>query len=274
MLVQRIVTGLVGMLVTFFVVNQGGALFSAAVAVLAATAWHEYCGAFARFKLRPSYALGMLGIAFVLGCAHFGQWQDAAGVMTLTTLLVLSKAVLFSAQFSIRQACVSVCGVFYIALPFAHLILLRAMEGQALLGGALTLGCALVWTMFIGTWASDTFAFFVGSHFGKHKLCPKISPGKTKEGFAGAIAGTIALTTAFGAYLGWPLGHMAALGALIAVTGTIGDLVESSFKRLTGIKDSGSFLPGHGGAWDRFDSVLFTAPMVYYYVQLMRIFEQ
>lgn len=270
---QRIVTGLAGMLVTFFVVNQGGALFGAAVALLAAAAWHEYCRAFARFALRPSYAVGLLSIAFVLGCAQFGQWQDAAGVMTLAMMLVLGKAVLQSETFSIRQACVSIAGIFYIALPFAHLILLRALRDEAVLPGALTLGCALVWTMFIGTWASDTFAFFVGSRFGRNKLCPKISPGKTQEGFAGAVVGTIALTMAFGSYLGWPLGHMAALGALIAVTGTIGDLVESSFKRLTGIKDSGSFLPGHGGAWDRFDSVLFTAPTVYYYVQFARIFE-
>jgi phosphatidate cytidylyltransferase len=119
--------------------------------------------------------------------------------------------------------------------------------------------------MFIGTWASDSFAYFVGSALGRHKLCPSISPNKTIEGAVGAVVGTTLTIAALGSFFGWPLPLMAVLGALIAVIATLGDLVESVAKRETGIKDSGNIIPGHGGVWDRFDSVLFTAPLVYYF---------
>lgn len=123
----------------------------------------------------------------------------------------------------------------------------------------------MVWVMFIGTWASDSFAYFTGRAFGSHKLAPAISPNKTIEGFFGGLIGTIAVVVGLGWLLAMPLPQMAALGAAIAVLGTLGDLVESMMKRQTGIKDSGAIIPGHGGVWDRFDSVLFTAPLVYYY---------
>ena len=123
----------------------------------------------------------------------------------------------------------------------------------------------MVWIMFIGTWASDSFAYFAGCAFGSHKLAPAISPNKTIEGFFGGLIGTIAVIVGIGWLLAMPLPQMAGLGAAIAVLGTLGDLVESMMKRQTGIKDSGAIIPGHGGVWDRFDSVLFTAPLVYYY---------
>ena len=123
----------------------------------------------------------------------------------------------------------------------------------------------MVWVMFIGTWASDSFAHFAGRAFGSHKLAPAISPNKTIEGFFGGLIGTISVVVGLGWLLAMPLPQMAALGAAIAVLGTLGDLVESMMKRQTGIKDSGAIIPGHGGVWDRFDSVLFTAPLVYYY---------
>ena len=123
----------------------------------------------------------------------------------------------------------------------------------------------MVWVMFIGTWASDSFAYFAGRAFGSHELAPAISPNKTIEGFFGGLIGTIAVVVGLGWLLAMPLPQMAALGAAIAVLGTLGDLVESMMKRQTGIKDSGAIIPGHGGVWDRFDSVLFTAPLVYYY---------
>ena len=123
----------------------------------------------------------------------------------------------------------------------------------------------MVWIMFIGTWASDSFAYFAGRSFGSHRLAPAISPNKTIEGFLGGLIGTIAALVGLGYVLSMPLTQMAGLGAAIAVLGTFGDLVESLMKRHVGIKDSGAIIPGHGGIWDRFDSVLFTAPLVYYY---------
>ena len=124
----------------------------------------------------------------------------------------------------------------------------------------------MIWVMFIGTWASDTFAYFTGSAIGRHKLCPTISPNKTVEGFLGSVVGTTASVAALGAFFSLPIVEMAVLGFCISLLATLGDLVESVAKRYTGIKDSGNIIPGHGGVWDRFDSVLFTAPLVYYFV--------
>lgn len=117
--------------------------------------------------------------------------------------------------------------------------------------------------VFILTWCSDTFAYLTGRAFGKHKLFESLSPKKTLEGF---IGGTV-LTAATGSYLGslWNLGvwQLAVLGALVSVAGTAGDLFESALKRQVDVKDSGSFIPGHGGALDRFDAFLFVSVVVY-----------
>ena len=175
--------------------------------------------------------------------------------------------VLLRGDVSVHDAAVSVAGICYIGMPFALLILLRNMTGPVYTTPIETFSCGavMVWVMFIGTWASDSFAYFAGRAFGSHKLAPAISPNKTIEGFFGGLIGTIAVVVGLGWLLAMPLPQMAALGAAIAVLGTLGDLVESMMKRQTGIKDSGAIIPGHGGVWDRFDSVLFTAPLVYYY---------
>ncbi len=134
--------------------------------------------------------------------------------------------------------------------------------------GPMAFGCAMIWVMFLCTWASDTFAYFTGSAIGRHKLCRTISPNKTIEGFLGSVVGTTAVGAGLGVFFSLPLLEMAVLGFCISILATLGDLVESVAKRYTGIKDSGNIIPGHGGVWDRFDSVLFTAPLVYYFVLL------
>ncbi|HSH36827.1 phosphatidate cytidylyltransferase, partial [Schnuerera sp.] len=121
--------------------------------------------------------------------------------------------------------------------------------------------------IFIIAWGTDTFAYLTGSLFGKNKLCPKLSPKKTVEGSIGGIIGSIILTLIFVKYYGlfpiWKFFLLAFLGSIIA---QLGDLNASKIKRVTGIKDYGFIMPGHGGILDRFDSILFTAPFVYYFV--------
>lgn len=112
-------------------------------------------------------------------------------------------------------------------------------------------------------WASDTGGYFVGKPLGRHKLMPAVSPGKSWEGLAGGAA-SAALTAYFlwGASLAW-------VGPLIAVLGTAGDLVESSWKRRNGLKDSGAIMPGHGGVMDRFDGFMFTVPVYFVLLSLL-----
>ena len=174
-------------------------------------------------------------------------------------------------SFAIDQACFSIAGIVYVGFSFAHLILLRFLAQDVVLAtpaGDMTLGCAFLWIMFLGTWSSDTFAYFAGSFFGRRKLCPAISPKKTVEGFLGGLVGTTAVVAALGCALGFSVPLMALLGVLLALTATVGDLAESVIKRYAGIKDSGRLIPGHGGVLDRFDSVMFTAPFVYYFIQV------
>jgi phosphatidate cytidylyltransferase len=113
-------------------------------------------------------------------------------------------------------------------------------------------------------------AYFTGLLLGRHKLAPKISPKKTIEGAVGGVAGSVLLCGLFGYFAVPPLlTHCIALGVLGGVVSQLGDLTASIFKRKMGIKDYGNLIPGHGGVLDRFDSVLFTAPAVYYYIVIV-----
>jgi phosphatidate cytidylyltransferase len=159
-------------------------------------------------------------------------------------------------------------GLGYGLLAGLYLSLFGGLAGVRLLGdepltGSITVGRgvgALLLTVFC-VWATDSFALFVGKAFGKHKLAPKLSPGKTVEGAIGGLAFGVAT----GALFGWlffrdvPLGLT--IGAIAGVFGQIGDLFESALKRELGIKDFGGIIPGHGGVLDRFDSLLFVAPL-------------
>lgn len=153
-------------------------------------------------------------------------------------------------------------GYLYISLCSAHLILIMALpDGQA-------------WLLLLTaiTVASDSAAFYTGSLFGRHKLCPAISPNKTWEGFLGGLAGS------FGAALlirnfflpAYCLQSICLIVLLLSCLGAAGDLSESVIKRAFGVKDSGSILPGHGGLLDRIDSLLLTAPVLYYLLYFWR----
>jgi len=118
------------------------------------------------------------------------------------------------------------------------------------------------------TWITDTGAYFVGSRFGRRKLAPRLSPNKTVEGAIGGLIFATAMSIAWGSWIGLPWWHCAILGPILGFLGQIGDLCESALKRDLGIKDFGGIMPGHGGILDRFDSLLFTAPIAYYYLGL------
>lgn len=118
-------------------------------------------------------------------------------------------------------------------------------------------------------WASDSFAYLAGKSFGKHKLFPSVSPKKTIEGFVGGFIGALIVAVFFSFYSQKPLLVWIILAVVLIVAGTIGDLVESKFKRAGGKKDSGTILPGHGGLLDRLDSLIFASPFAYLALQII-----
>lgn len=149
--------------------------------------------------------------------------------------------------------------VIYTALPFGFTLGLPKFSA---VDNTFTLE---VFFLFILIWSSDSFAYFTGKFFGKHKMAPKISPKKTWEGFAGGVILTLVLAFFIEEYNPDLRGNWMIVGFLVAVFGPLGDLVESQLKRTFGVKDSGNVIPGHGGILDRLDSFIICAPVVYLY---------
>lgn len=157
----------------------------------------------------------------------------------------------------------------FIGVAMSYFILLQQLgfEGQ---GGHM--GGYAVLTVFVGVWSCDSLAYFIGSAWGKHKIFPRVSPNKSWEGsMAGLIGSFIALALIVRA--GWLPGldytDAFVLGLITGVAGQLGDFAQSLVKRDVGLKDSSNLLPGHGGAWDRLDSILFAAPLSYMYLTLV-----
>ena len=159
---------------------------------------------------------------------------------------------------TMTDAAVSLLGIFYVGWFMGHLILLRNLDQ----------GQYLIFFLLLVTWAGDTGAYYAGKNFGRHRMAPTISPNKTVEGAVGGwLAGILAAVLARWWFLPQiSVSDSLILGALLGMVGLMGDLCESMFKRGAGVKDSGQFLPGHGGVLDRFDSLIFTAPTLYYYL--------
>ena len=172
---------------------------------------------------------------------------------------------------SFHVIALTLTGVVYIALPFALCNGLVFPSGD---GGFLNPGSKYVPGILLGffilLWTNDTFAYLTGIMFGKHRLFERISPKKSWEGFFGGLTGTVALSLLIARIFPiLPFYHWMAVAVIIVVFGVYGDLIESLLKRNLNIKDSGHFLPGHGGILDRFDSVLLAAPMVFFYLKLL-----
>ena len=131
-------------------------------------------------------------------------------------------------------------------------------------------GAHLILLVFCLLWVNDIFAYLTGKLLGKHKLFPRISPGKTIEGCVGGLVFTVVAMVVFSHYVTWlPKSAAVGMAAIAVVFGTLGDLCESMLKRQAGVKDSGKLIPGHGGILDRFDSVLFSLPFIFVYLLLL-----
>ena len=149
--------------------------------------------------------------------------------------------------------------VIYTALPFSFAL---GLPTFSVTDNSFTLE---VFFLFILIWSSDSFAYFSGRLFGKHKMAPKISPKKTWEGFAGGVILTLVLSFFIEKFHADLRGNWMIVGLLVSVFAPLGDLVESQLKRNFGVKDSGNIIPGHGGILDRLDSFIIAAPVVYLY---------
>lgn|SRR5690554_544891 len=186
--------------------------------------------------------------------------------------LFLLKDVLWTSKIPMFEKKKYITVVFYIISGFVFLTLIPVMniDGRFI--------PELIVAVFILVWSNDTFAYLIGKNFGKHKLLERISPKKTIEGFIGGMLG--ALLAGYIIFkvlehysqldaLEYPLWMWIVMALIVAIFGTIGDLIQSKFKRQAGVKDSGIIMPGHGGLYDRLDSIIYASPFVYAFLLIV-----
>jgi phosphatidate cytidylyltransferase len=268
--IARILTAVVllPILIASIIVPQLSLLFVLLAAVALVVALLEFWMLARKQQIRADPVAGVLGASALFTVLYFTEphrppdLKAIVIVLILLTVCSLVAAMLRGAPFErmIGSSGVTVLGVMYIVLLGGHLVAVRT-------GFAPLLSKHLLAFFFLVLMGSDSAAYYGGRAFGKHKLAPTVSPGKTWEG---AVAGMLASLLLAAASHYWffpelPLRFGLPLAALMNVVGILGDLTESALKRSAGTKDTAQILPGHGGMLDRIDSLLFNAPLIYYF---------
>jgi phosphatidate cytidylyltransferase len=263
MSLKRWLTALVALPLLFVVIRYGGVLaFTGLVLIIAILGLWEY---YAMVLTPGQRTFGWAGLAagfLLLGGVSLYGIQALPGIIAF---LFMGIAIVLLLRFGKGDAVSDsltrlVCGVIYIPFLLAHLVLIRNHDD------------GVVWIFFVlaVVFALDTSAYYVGTYAGRHKLYPAVSPKKTWEGTIGGLIGALSAACLFKICcfpdISWL--HLVALALFMGIFGGIGDLAESMIKRSVHVKDSGILLPGHGGVLDRIDSLLFVAPIVYYYKEL------
>nr|HPL98669.1 phosphatidate cytidylyltransferase [Bacillota bacterium] len=264
MLKTRVLSALLGIPLIIFILYSGGLylyLFTAAVSL---TGLFEYYRALSNININTNKIFGYIivvlyYIMFLLPIAF-----NRPGFLIALSVITLLIYEIISQKHSFTEISINIFGIAYIPFLFSHLLFIENLR----------YGNIILWLPFLTAWFTDTFAYFIGIYMGRRKLCPAISPKKTVEGALGGIAGSVAFSIITGIILNnygieIRLIHFIITGFLCGIASETGDLAASYIKRYAGVKDFGNIIPGHGGILDRFDSILFTAPIIYYYFVLI-----
>lgn len=267
----RLLSGIVLVIIIALVLITGGPVLFLFTLLVALKAFFEMTKATKvrgeNEKVNLLEIFGAMGVLGYYGVRYFADTETYIMLtISLTVVAILFVYVFTFPKYHANQIMAAVFSFVYAPIMLAYLYLTRNLER----------GIYIVWLIFISSWICDTCAYAVGMLFGKHKLAPVLSPKKSIEGAVGGVAGAalsgflyaLALknTGASQSDLLWVFPVICAVGAVIS---QVGDLAASAIKRNFGIKDYGKLIPGHGGIMDRFDSVIFTAPMIYYLAVLL-----
>lgn len=266
MFFQRLVSGIVLILLSLFFMIMGGNILLAAVFLISEIGLFEL---YRVMKMEESllaiFGYGATGVWFLL-LYFFGEGMETGFyfllLLSVLTVLELTGFVLKYPTFSALKLFTGVFGFIYVPFMLSFLYLTR--EG-------IRLGEWLVWLTFIASWGSDTCAYVVGRLFGKRKLAPVLSPKKSVEGSVGGILGAALIGAVFAYLMVFVkkepvtlIPAFAVIGGIGSMISQLGDLAASGIKRNFEAKDYGKLIPGHGGILDRFDSIIITAPIVYF----------
>jgi phosphatidate cytidylyltransferase len=259
-LLKRWVTGLVLAPVLVLIIVSGSKEIFAALVIffIMGGVWeynHMVFGkGFVKEKIEGLILAVMIPLSVLLGNS-----QHLLAILSFSVLIVFMLFVLSikEAEFDVLSVAKVIFGMMYIPFLMSYFISLRIMDK----------GIEWIFFVLFLAFIGDIFALYAGKHFGKHKLAPFVSPGKTVEGLAGLVLGSTSACLIFSYYFlpEIPVTQILILAFTGSIIGQLGDICESAIKRNYGLKDAGSILPGHGGILDRLDCLLFIAPFVYYY---------
>jgi len=286
---KRIVTSVIGLPILIVIVYFGGIPLQVGFLVLSCIALTEFYSALenssassndskiAEFPVHGRKALfrriSVNYISYVFTVIYYLLLPQVYNkpyffiLITAFIIVLMVTMVLFFGKVNIMDCAIALFGFFYTAFPLSFVYMIRDYK----------YGAYFVWLVFITAFGCDVFAYFTGRAIGRHKLAPELSPKKTVEGAAGGVIGACLLSVLFGMFI-YKRFHLTEINAKIifalvgiigAVFATFGDLAASTVKRYTKIKDFGKIFPGHGGVLDRFDSVIFAAPMMYLAILLL-----
>ena len=265
MFTTRLISGIVLVILAILIVGTGGTLLFAVTAALSLIGMFELYRVVQIEKKAPGIAGYAAGI-FYYGLLWFHKEEYIVLMAIMALMVLMAIYVVTFPHYKTEQVTVAFFGIFYLAVMLSYLYQVRSMAD----------GKSLVWLIVLSSWGCDTFAYCAGKMFGKHKLTPVLSPKKTVEGAVGGVLGAALLGMIFGALFGGQMEEIvspavlcAIACAIAAVISQIGDLAASAIKRNHDVKDYGRLIPGHGGVLDRFDSMIFTAPAIFFALTLL-----
>lgn len=253
-LAKRVFTAIVGIFLLLFVVNKGGMLLSTAIFIIALLGVLELYHAFKCIDIKPIYGIGIIGTTAI----YLSTLTTRISLTFVFTALIILILIiyLFSNKYNLKDIALTFLSILYIPFLLFHIYYLD--------------GTHYIWLVFIIAFGTDTFAYLIGSLFGKHKLYEKVSPKKSIEGAIGGILGSALLAALYSMIFNLNSISLLIIMAIIAsVFSQMGDLVASKIKRTVKIKDYGKIFLGHGGVMDRFDSIIFASPVIYYFIELL-----
>lgn len=267
---ERVISAIVLVIIALATILPGGPILAVTLYLVSMVGFLELtkaCGVREKNGKKIN-ALEIMGLVAIT-CYYLSMFLIQDAICFMIAVLLFLIGLMFVYVFSFPEFTANQVMATYFSLIYAPVML-----SFVFLTRQLTHGIYLVWMIFISSWISDTCAYLVGVLIGKHRLAPVLSPKKSIEGSIGGIAGSAIVGALFGYYLDSVLEMnqlivlLAVVGAVGSVISQVGDLAASAIKRNHEIKDYGKLIPGHGGIMDRFDSVIFTAPITYFLIIL------
>lgn len=263
----RLISGIVLIAIMLFTVISGGTILFSVIAIISIVGLTELYKIL-NIENTPLAFVGYIA-SIIFDLMIYFKLEEHFIMFTILFLMVLMFFYVFSfPKYISNQVTLVYFGIFYVTIMLSFIYRVRILED----------GLFLIWLIFIGAWGSDTCAYCVGRLIGKHKMAPKLSPKKSIEGGIGGIVGAALIGVIYALIfknniVGFknPVISFAIISAISSIISQVGDLAASAIKRNYNIKDYGKLIPGHGGILDRFDSIIFTAPIVYYLVVWINI---